>query len=127
MVAVATAAKSTNISNRCIITKSTRTKANQCLSKNDKKSLKIKIIFNNKQQLMKKNKKRKPPSTKDIFDTFGNCIFYTLSMLLYVSLPRFPRGWPIRLLTGWYWIYCILVVVSYRASLTAILANPAPK
>lgn len=48
-------------------------------------------------------------------------------MLLVVSLPRFPQKWAVRLLTGWYWIYCILVVVAYRASLTAILANPVPR
>lgn len=48
-------------------------------------------------------------------------------MLLVVSLPRFPQKWAVRILTGWYWIYCILIVVSYRASLTAILANPAPR
>lgn len=48
-------------------------------------------------------------------------------MLLVVSLPRLPTGWSIRLLTGWYWLYCILLVVSYRASMTAILANPAPR
>lgn len=48
-------------------------------------------------------------------------------MLLVVSLPKLPTGWSIRLLTGWYWLYCILLVVSYRASMTAILANPAPR
>lgn len=48
-------------------------------------------------------------------------------MLLVVSLPRFPQKWPVRILTGWYWIYCILIVVAYRASLTAILANPVPR
>ncbi|XP_050678729.1 uncharacterized protein LOC126974989 [Leptidea sinapis] len=48
-------------------------------------------------------------------------------MLLVVSLPKLPSGWSIRLLTGWYWLYCILLVVSYRASMTAILANPAPR
>lgn len=47
--------------------------------------------------------------------------------MLYVSLPRFPQKWAVRILTGWYWIYCILIVVAYRASLTAILANPAPR
>lgn len=64
---------------------------------------------------------------KDIFDEISGCILYTYSMLLVVSLPRLPRSWSIRLLTGWYLIYCLLVVVSYRASLTAILANPAPR
>lgn len=48
-------------------------------------------------------------------------------MLLVVSLPRLPQKWAVRILTGWYWIYCILIVVAYRASLTAILANPVPR
>lgn len=47
--------------------------------------------------------------------------------MLVVSLPRLPRNWSIRLLTGWYWIYCISITVAYRASLTAILANPVPR
>lgn len=64
---------------------------------------------------------------KDLFDKFSNCIMYTYSMVLVVSLPKLPKHWSIRLLTGWYMIYCLLVVVSYRASLTAILANPSPR
>lgn len=48
-------------------------------------------------------------------------------MLLVVSLPRLPQKWAVRILTGWYWIYCILIVVAYRASLTSILANPVPR
>ncbi|EAT43539.1 AAEL005039-PA, partial [Aedes aegypti] len=68
-----------------------------------------------------------PLPPRDIFDTFSGCIIYTYSMLLLVSLPRLPKGWPLRLLTGWYWIYCILLVVAYRASLTAILANPVAR
>lgn len=48
-------------------------------------------------------------------------------MQLVVSLPRFPAKWAVRILTGSYWLYCILIVVMYRASLTAILANPAPR
>ncbi|XP_032587503.1 ionotropic receptor 21a isoform X1 [Drosophila mojavensis] len=62
---------------------------------------------------------------RDIFDDYSNCILLTYSMLLYVALPRMPRNWPLRVLTGWYWIYCILLVATYRASFTAILANPA--
>ncbi|XP_055589024.1 glutamate receptor ionotropic, kainate glr-3 [Uranotaenia lowii] len=68
-----------------------------------------------------------PYPKRDIFDTLSGCIIYTFSMLLLVSLPRLPNGWPLRLLTGWYWIYCVLVIVAYRASLTAILANPVPR
>lgn len=64
---------------------------------------------------------------RDIFHRFGDCILLTYSMLLVVSLPRLPRSWPLRCLTGWYWGYCISIVVAYRASLTAILANPAPR
>ncbi|XP_058056649.1 uncharacterized protein LOC131208023 [Anopheles bellator] len=68
-----------------------------------------------------------PMPPKDIFDTFAGCIIYTYSMLLLVSLPRLPSGWPLRVLTGWYWLYCVLVVVAYRSSFTAILANPVPR
>ncbi|XP_059620562.1 probable glutamate receptor [Phlebotomus argentipes] len=68
-----------------------------------------------------------PRRSKDIFDDFSNCILYTYSMLLLVSLPRLPRAWAIRLLTGWYYIYCILLVVAYKASMTAILANPVAR
>uniref|UniRef100_A0A182RVK5 Ionotropic glutamate receptor L-glutamate and glycine-binding domain-containing protein n=1 Tax=Anopheles funestus TaxID=62324 RepID=A0A182RVK5_ANOFN len=68
-----------------------------------------------------------PLPAYDIFDTFSGCIMYTYSMLLLVSLPRLPNGWPLRVLTGWYWVYCVLVVVAYRASFTAILANPIPR
>lgn len=62
-----------------------------------------------------------------LFGDIINSILYTYGMLLVVSLPKLPTGWAIRLLTGWYWLYCILLVVSYRASMTAILANPAPR
>ncbi|XP_017021046.1 glutamate receptor ionotropic, kainate glr-3 [Drosophila kikkawai] len=64
---------------------------------------------------------------RDLFDDYANCILLTYSMLLYVALPRMPRNWPLRVLTGWYWIYCILLVATYRASFTAILANPAAR
>ncbi|ERL91266.1 hypothetical protein D910_08600 [Dendroctonus ponderosae] len=60
------------------------------------------------------------------FAETGNSLLYTFSMLLLVSLPKLPTGWSLRLLTGWYWLYCLLVVVSYRASMTAILSRPAP-
>ncbi|CAH0554746.1 unnamed protein product [Brassicogethes aeneus] len=56
-----------------------------------------------------------------------NSILYTYSMLLLVSLPKLPTGWSLRVFTGWYWLYCLLVVVAYRASMTAILAKPQPR
>ncbi|XP_054744500.1 ionotropic receptor 21a [Anastrepha obliqua] len=62
-----------------------------------------------------------------LFDEYSNCLLFTYSMLMYVSLPRLPRTWSLRVLTGWYWLYCILLTVIYRASLTAILANPAAR
>lgn len=62
-----------------------------------------------------------------MFGEIINSILYTYGMLLVISLPKLPTGWSIRLLTGWYWLYCILLVVSYRASMTAILATPAPR
>lgn len=73
------------------------------------------------------NTKPRALQENDIFDSFGNCMLYTYSMLLVVSLPRLPRSWPVRLLTGCYWYYCLSIVVAYRASLTAILANPQPR
>lgn len=73
------------------------------------------------------NRMKVSPKNEDIFDSYPNCILLTYSMLMYVSLPKIPKNWPLRILTGWYWIYCILITVSYRASFTAILANPAPK
>lgn len=63
----------------------------------------------------------------DFFDDFSASILYTYSMILVVSLPRLPLRWSVRVLTGWWWIYCVLVVVAYRASLTSILANPQPR
>lgn len=62
-----------------------------------------------------------------LFENIINSYLYTYSMMMYVSLPKFPTGWAIRILTGWWWIFCILVVVAYRASMTAILANPMPR
>lgn len=70
---------------------------------------------------------RKQKIGRDLFDDYATCILLTYSMLLYVALPRMPRNWPLRVLTGWYWIYCILLVATYRASFTAILANPAAR
>lgn len=59
------------------------------------------------------------------FSQPANSALYTYSMLLLVSLPKLPSGWSLRMLTGWYWLYCLLLVTSYRASMTAILAKPA--
>ncbi|XP_050310487.1 glutamate receptor ionotropic, delta-1 [Anthonomus grandis grandis] len=61
------------------------------------------------------------------FSVAENSLLYTYSMLLLVSLPKLPSGWSLRVFTGWYWLYCLLVVVSYRASLTAILSRPTPR
>lgn len=72
-----------------------------------------------------------PKSTKyfarDFFDALSACLLYTYSMILLVSLPRLPLRWSVRVLTGWWWIYSVLIVVAYRASLTSILANPQPR
>jgi len=76
-----------------------------------------------------KNKKLNQLTNKDViglylFEDIGNSILYTYGMLVAVSLPKVPSGWAIRILTGWWWMYCLLVVVAYKASMTAILANP---
>lgn len=62
-----------------------------------------------------------------LFNELENGILYTYGMLLLISLPKLPSGWSLRVLTGWWWIYCILLVVAYRASMTAILTNPTPR
>lgn len=59
-----------------------------------------------------------------LFSEFTNSMLYTYSMLLQVSLPMLPRVFAVRILIGWWWIYAILITCSYRASLTAALANP---
>lgn len=61
------------------------------------------------------------------FSEAFNSVLYTYSMLLLVSLPKLPTGWSLRMLTGWYWLYSLLLVVAYRASMTAILARPTPR
>ncbi|XP_046744974.1 ionotropic receptor 21a-like [Diprion similis] len=58
------------------------------------------------------------------YTEFQNSILYTYGMLLSVSLPRLPNAWALRVFIGWWWLYSILVAVAYRASMTAILANP---
>jgi len=78
------------------------------------------------------NKRFEQQTNKDfgglyLFNNIGNSILYTYGMLVAVSLPKVPSGWAIRTLTGWWWIYCLLVAVSYKASMTAILANPDTK
>lgn len=64
---------------------------------------------------------------RDMFDDLTACIIYSYSMILVVSIPALPQRWSVRVLTGWWWIYCVLVVTAYRASLTSILANPQPR
>lgn len=96
-------------------------------------------VFKNKFKKQKKPEQKKLSITytgkifqvtnKDVtglylFEDIGNSILYTYGMLVAVSLPKVPTGWAIRILTGWWWMYCLLVVVAYKASLTAILANP---
>lgn len=67
------------------------------------------------------------PEGLNLFGEGVNSFLYTYGMILMISLPKVPTGWSLRMLTGWYWLYCTLVVVSYRASMTAILANPSPR
>ncbi|XP_032687660.1 glutamate receptor ionotropic, NMDA 3A-like isoform X2 [Odontomachus brunneus] len=65
-------------------------------------------------------------SAKDLylFTNLPNSLLYTYSMQLQVSLPHLPDAWSMRILIGWWWIFCILVAMIYRASMTATLANP---
>lgn len=62
-----------------------------------------------------------------IFEKIDSSILYTYGMFVIVSLPKVPSVWSIRMFTGWWWLYCILLSVAYKASMTAILASPAPR
>lgn len=84
---------------------------------------KVYVFMKNKSSAKSNQMKR----SKDFFDDLSACVLYTFSMILLVSLPRLPYRWSVRVLTGWWWVYCILVVVAYRAALTSILANPQPR
>ncbi|XP_047120591.1 uncharacterized protein LOC124803415 [Schistocerca piceifrons] len=48
-------------------------------------------------------------------------------LLVPASQPPGRRQWRARLVLACWWLQCLLVAVAYRASLTAILANPAPR
>lgn len=67
------------------------------------------------------------PENLYIFQQLINSFLYTFGMIMNVSLPRIPTAWAIRMLMGCWWLYCILVSNTYKASMTAILANPAPR
>lgn len=59
-----------------------------------------------------------------LFSDIESSLMLTYSMLLQVSLPKLPTVWALRIFIGWWWLYSILITVTYRASLTAALANP---
>ena len=67
------------------------------------------------------------PENLYVFQDFNNSLLYSLGMVLNISLPRMPIIWTIRVFIGFWWIYSILVAVSYKAAMTAILANPEPR
>lgn len=116
------------------INKNTAVKHFLNIIKNKFKKLKVLNNKNVKQQTSivnytEKQKFDQLVDNKDVvglylFEDIGNSILYTYGMLVAVSLPKVPSGWAIRMLTGWWWIYCLLVAVAYKASMTAILANP---
>lgn len=96
-----------------------------CLLPSDKQKNDLKYTKMREQYELKKFEGQ--PEGLYLFGEIMNSLLYTYSMLLLVSIPKLPTGWSLRMLTGWYWLYCTLVVVSYRASMTAILASPSPR
>uniref|UniRef100_A0A0A9WWV2 Glutamate receptor delta-2 subunit n=1 Tax=Lygus hesperus TaxID=30085 RepID=A0A0A9WWV2_LYGHE len=62
-----------------------------------------------------------------LFSKIEDSFMNTYSMLLLVSLPKMPTGWSLRMMTGWWYLYCLLVTVIYRASMTAILSQPVQR
>ncbi|KAL2720880.1 ionotropic receptor 40a-like [Vespula squamosa] len=88
------------------------------------KDVKQKLVNINEPDKIKDLRIKKAKKGIYLFTEAQNSMLYTYSMLLLVSLPRLPNPWALRVLIGWWWIYSILVVVIYRASMTASLANP---
>ncbi|XP_035734845.1 uncharacterized protein LOC118447232 [Vespa mandarinia] len=88
------------------------------------KDVKRKLININESDKIKELRIKQAKKGLYLFTEAQNSMLYTYSMLLLVSLPRLPNPWALRVLIGWWWIYSILVVVIYRASMTASLANP---
>lgn len=41
-----------------------------------------------------------------------------------VALHVWPKFWPIRLLIGWYWIFCLLITLAYRCAMVSFLTIP---
>lgn len=62
-----------------------------------------------------------------LFSNLQNSMLYTYSMLLQVSLPMLPKAFAVRVFIGCWWLYTILITVTYRASMTAALANPVAR
>lgn len=95
--------------------------------KNIEKTKELLGIFNNLKNRGKNELKDEFMNEMEglyLFSEPTNSMLYTYSMLLQVSLPLLPRAFAVRILIGWWWIYAILITCSYRASLTAALANP---
>ncbi|XP_023247289.1 ionotropic receptor 40a-like [Copidosoma floridanum] len=84
-----------------------------------------KMVIDCKNFKILKNQPKRVEEWKGIhlFAEFQNSILYTYSMLLQVSLPTLPNAWSLRVFIGWWWIFSILIAVTYRASMTASLAN----
>lgn len=118
------------LENKDPIEKSQNTKIKNILNifKNKLKKQKVlelkKFVFNYSEEKNLEKRTNQDVVGLYLFEDIGNSILYTYGMLVAVSLPKVPSGWAIRILTGWWWMYCLLVVVAYKASMTAILANP---
>ena len=84
-----------------------------------------KMLLDSKNVKVIENKKNVVEEWKGLylFTTVQNSFLYTYSMLLQVSLPSIPMAWSLRIFIGWWWIFSILITVTYKASMTATLAN----
>lgn len=92
------------------------------------KSSRIFTLYKTDKNIMQHNKKYNAEMTgMELFTDAVNSFLYTFSMLVQVSLPRIPRPWSLRVLIGFWWTFSLLVAFSYRASLTAALAQPVAK
>lgn len=72
------------------------------------------LLDNKNFKIIKKKIKIEESKSLYLFAESQNSFLYTYSMLLQVSLPSLPRAWSLRVFIGWWWIFSILITVTYK-------------
>jgi len=59
-----------------------------------------------------------------IFSQWDSTIFTSFSIMTQVALHLWPKFWPVRMLIGWYWLFCLLITLAYRGAMVSFLTIP---